>query len=115
MKLEPPSSESAASHSAKCMEVFRIFGDKPTLAIMFFVSESPKRFKELERLTEVNPVTLTARLKRLTEQNIIMRTEREEDKQSVAYSLGDVGCKMLPTLKQMEQLAKELPSIVPSK
>jgi len=92
------------------MEAFGVFGDVPTLAIIFFLIESPKRFSELERLTGTNPVTLAARLKRLTEQHIIKRSEHEVDNQSVTYSLDDVGKKMLPILQQIEAFAKELPA-----
>ncbi len=92
------------------MEAFNLFGDMPTLAIIYFLSESPKRFTELERLTGMNPVTLTVRLKRLTSQHLIKRIEQETDKQSVSYSLDILGEKALPILKQIERFSKELPS-----
>jgi DNA-binding HxlR family transcriptional regulator len=110
---ELPTQGNTTQHSEECMAAFRIFGDMPTLAIIYFLSESPKRFSELERLTATNPVTLTARLKRLTEQQIIKRTEHEADKQSVTYALGAVGEKMLPILQRIEMFAKEWPATSP--
>ena len=110
-KQKPPSLNSSMPHTKECMEAFSLFGDMPTLAIIYFLSESPKRFNELLRLTGTNPVTLTARLKRLTEQRIINRTEQKTDKQSVSYSLDTVGQKALPILQQIEVFSKELSNI----
>lgn len=95
-----------APKSEICLSAFKIFGDAPTLAIIYFVGEGPKRFCELERLTGANPVTLTGRLKRLTEQKIIKREEHQTDKQSVSYSLDELGQKALPILEQIEGFAK---------
>jgi DNA-binding HxlR family transcriptional regulator len=111
IKQKLQSQDNSFALSPECAAAFRIFGDMPTLAIIFFLSEGSKRFNELERLTGTNPVTLTTRLKRLTEQNIVKRTEHEADKQSVSYSLGSVGEKTLPILQQIEEFSKELPPI----
>lgn len=94
--------------SKECMDAFALFGDMPTLGIVYFLSEGSVRFNELERLTGTNPVTLTTRLKKLTEQRIIKRSEQEVGKQSVSYSLDTVGQKMLPILEQIEGFSKEL-------
>jgi DNA-binding HxlR family transcriptional regulator len=91
------------------MAAFRLFGDIPTLAIIYFLSEGPKRFSELERLTGTNPVTLTARLRRLSERCVVKRIELAVDRQSVSYSLDTVGQKALPILQQIEKFSKELP------
>lgn len=107
-KKKLPSQSNMLAHTDECMEAFSLFGDMPTLAIIFFLSENPKRFSELERLTGTNPVTLTARLKRLAEQRIIKRAEHESDKQSVTYSLDTMGEKALPILQQIEVFSKEL-------
>jgi DNA-binding HxlR family transcriptional regulator len=81
----------------------------PTLTIIFVLSEGSRRFGELEKITGTNPVTLTARLKKLVDMRILKRVEREDDKQSVTYSLDAVGLQTLPILEQIEAFSKELP------
>jgi DNA-binding HxlR family transcriptional regulator len=104
-----PSQNSSFKHSAECIAAFKLFGDVPTLTIIYYLSEGPKRFSELERLTQTNPVTLTARLKKLVTQNIVERKEQEQDSQSVTYSLTELGLKALPILQQIDTFSKELP------
>lgn len=110
LKHKSQSRNNSLPNTKECMEAFALFGDMPTLAIIYFLSDSPRRFSELERLTETNPVTLTARLKRLTEKRIVKRTEHQTDRQSVTYSLDVVGQKALPILQQIEAFSKELPA-----
>ncbi len=85
-----------------------MFGDMPTLAIIYFLSDGPRRFTELQRLTCANPVTLTARLKRLAGQGIISRAEHETDKQAVSYSLDVMGEKAVPIVREIERFAREI-------
>jgi DNA-binding HxlR family transcriptional regulator len=85
-----------------------MFGDMPTLAIIYFLSDGAKRFTELQRLTCANPVTLTARLKRLAEQGIISRSEHEIDKQAVSYSLDVMGEKAVPIVREIERFARQI-------
>ena len=85
-----------------------MFGDTLTLAIIHFLSDGPRRFKELERLTCANPVTLTTRLKRLAEQGIIRRAGHETDKQAVIYSLDALGEKAVPIVREIERFARDI-------
>lgn len=94
--------------SAEYMDALHMFGDTPTLGIIYFLSDGDKRFNELERLTCVNPVTLTDRLKRMTEKHIVKRTQPESDKQAVIYSLDALGEKAVPIVRQIEKFIKEV-------
>lgn len=85
-----------------------MFGDMPTLAIVYFLADGPKRFTELQRLTCVNPVTLTARLKRLTEQRVITRAEHTTDRQAVSYALDEMGEQAVPIVREIERFARAL-------
>lgn len=87
-----------------------MFGDMLTLAIIHFLSDGPRRFKELERLTCANPVTLTTRLKRLAEQGIIRRAGHQTDKQAVIYSLDALGEKAVPIVREIERFARNIDS-----
>jgi DNA-binding HxlR family transcriptional regulator len=85
-----------------------MFGDMLTLAIIHFLADGPRRFKELERLTCANPVTLTSRLKRLTEQGVIRRAEHQADKQAVSYSLDALGERAVPIVREIERFARDI-------
>ena len=94
--------------SAEYLEACRKFGDMPTLAIIYFLANGPKRFTELQRLTCVNPVTLTARLKRLAEQGVIVRSEHETDRQAVSYALDTMGEQAVAIVREIERFARAL-------
>jgi DNA-binding HxlR family transcriptional regulator len=99
--------EDHASPSPEYLAAFRMFGDMPTLAIIYFLSDGPRRFTELERLTCLNPVTLTSRLKRLTSQHVITRAAHPTDKQAVIYSLDRLGELAVPIVNAIEHFAHE--------
>jgi DNA-binding HxlR family transcriptional regulator len=94
--------------SVACIEAFRIVGDMPTLAIIYILSSGSKRFGELEKLTHINPGTLTNRLKHIHELQIIERFEHKDDNQSVSYSLTKLGKKLLPIIRQVDKFSEEL-------
>jgi len=103
-----PADRRHADTTAEYMEAIRMFGDVPTLSILYFLAEGPKRFLELQRLTSLNPVTLTARLKRLVEQQIVTRSTQEVDRQAVSYALDAAGEETVPILRAIEDFARAL-------
>lgn len=88
----------------KCAAIFKLFGDMPTLWIIYSLAEGPKRFAEIEKFTGSNPVTLSSRLKKLTKLGVLKRVEREVDNQSVSYSLDTLGQKIVPIIMDIEKL-----------
>lgn len=85
-----------------------MFGDMPTLAIIYFLADGPRRFTELQRLTCANPVTLSARLKRLAAQGVITRSEHKTDRQAVSYALDAMGKRAVPIVREIERFARAL-------
>ncbi len=86
----------------------KILGDFWTLQIIQSLTDGQKRFSELERmLPEINPTTLTARLKKLMSQKLILRSEETVDKISVAYSLTEKGKGILPVLVEIRRFAEK--------
>lgn len=84
----------------------KILGDFWTLQIIQELSENEKRFSQLERdLPNINPTTLTNRLKKLEAINIIKRKEETLDKLSVVYYLTEKGQGILPVLQQIKIFA----------
>jgi len=79
-----------------------IFNDRWKLAIIWYLLEKEKRFKELcEDINEVSQKTLTIKLKELEEKNIIKREVFAEVPPKVVYSLTPIGLKLKPVLKEM--------------
>ena len=92
----------------KCFEDgIKIFGDAWTLFIINILADGEKRFCEIQRrLDNINPVTLSNRLKKLEKFGFLKRKEETIDKLSVTYSLSKKGLGMLPIIKNIEAYAK---------
>lgn len=86
----------------------KIFGDAWTLFIVNSLASGEKRFCELQReVGDLNPVTLTDRLKKLERLGFIKRRTETVDKLSVSYSLAKKGAGMIPVLRSIESFAKK--------
>lgn len=84
----------------------KMLGDFWTLAIIQALITGQKRFTQIQReLLEINPTTLTNRLKKLETQKIIKRQAETLDKLSVVYYLTDKGRGVLPVLSQIKLFA----------
>ncbi|MBI5357726.1 helix-turn-helix transcriptional regulator [Candidatus Saccharibacteria bacterium] len=87
----------------------KLLGDYWTLRIIDNLSERNSRFCELQRsLDNLNPVTLTDRLKKLEDSGLVNRTEDLEDKVSVTYSLSTLGKKAVPVVSSVNKFSKDL-------
>lgn len=95
------------SHEGHCQAaVLRLLGDYTTLRIIDFLRFGELRFTELQRtIGDINPVTLTSRLKRLEAMNIVERTEATLNRQSVTYKLSTRGGKLLPVLREIQHFS----------
>lgn len=79
-----------------------IFNDRWKLAVIWYLLEGEKRFKELsENISEITQKTLTIKLKELEEKNIIHREVFAQIPPKVVYSLTPIGLKLKPVLKEM--------------
>ena len=86
----------------------KIFGDAWTLFIINSLQDGEKRFCELQRLlNNLNPVTLSSRLKKLEKLKFIERKEETIDKLSVTYALTEKGSGMLVIIKDIEAYAQK--------
>ncbi len=83
-----------------------MLGDYWTLALIQALRDGEKRFCQLQRdLGGLNPTTLTNRLKKLEQDNIIRRQEETVDKLSVTYVLTVKGQAVLPIMAEIEKFA----------
>ena len=89
-----------------CSTTIKLLGDYWTLRIIDTLKYGELRFCELQRLlNNVNPVTLTNRLKKLETAQLIRRCEATQDKISVSYALTNLGREALPILVLLDEFA----------
>lgn len=84
-------------------QAFKLLGDFCTLRVIEVIGSGALRFSEIQRgLDNINPVTLTSRLKKMEEAGLIARQVETVDKQSVVYSLTPVGVDCLPVIESIK-------------
>ena len=87
----------------------KLLGDYWTLRVIDTLKNGEARFCEIQRnLDNVNPVTLTTRLKTLEQARLIVRHEETLDKISVSYSLTNLGREVLPVIKALDRFSHAL-------
>lgn len=102
----------AEENSPNCVKTMKLLGDFWILRIIDALSRSGKRFCEIQRdLDDVSPVTLTNRLKKLEEAQLIIR---KEDVSSVAveYELSDLGKSALPVIKALNSFSDKAKTVL---
>ena len=90
--------KSSSNPHASCAASMKLLGDYWTLRIIDALQPGPLRYCEVQRATDnLNPVTLTARLKKLEDAGLVSR--HEDDEVAVSYCLTSRGNDVLPVLK----------------
>ncbi len=83
-----------------------IFGDAWILLIIAALQGGDKRFGELsQQVPNINPATLSNRLKKLEAYQMVTRTKAANDKLAVTYSLTWAGRDMRPLLEEMSRFS----------
>jgi DNA-binding HxlR family transcriptional regulator len=94
--------------SVNCKSTMKLLGDYWTLRIIDALHQDDARFCELQRSVDnLNPVTLTARLKKLEDADLVRRVEDLEDKVSVTYSLTKLGLEAIPVIKALDRFSEK--------
>lgn len=92
-------------------EAMKLIGDFWTLRLVDAIRGEEVRFCELERrVPDINPATLTNRLKTLGDAGIIDRRVETLDKQSVSYALTPRGLGIIPVLESIKQFTEDTTS-----
>lgn len=97
-------------HNSKkiCTNTLKLLGDYWTLRIIDTLKGGELRFCELQRnIDNVNPATLTAKLRNLEEEKLIYRSEETIDRISVTYALTNLGKEALPVIKALDNFSKK--------
>lgn len=75
---------------------------KWTLLVLRDLAAGPRRFTELQRsLDGISPRTLSARLRALEQEGVLVRREYAESPPRVEYELTDRGADLLPIVQAM--------------
>ncbi len=78
----------------------KLLSGKWAIYIMFLLSKGEKRFNELQRSIpeKLTHTTLSRQLKKLEDENLVVRKEYHQVPPKVEYSLSEVGKAFLPVL-----------------
>ncbi len=89
-----------------CTLSLKLLGDFWTLRIIDALSEGELHYCELQRRVDnLNPVTLTTRLKKLQNAKYVQRSE--ESKTNVSYGLTNLGTELLPVLTAINTFSEK--------
>ena len=89
--------------SEKLTNGIKMLGDAWILCIISNLANGEHRFNEIQRAVPgINPATLSARLKKLEQEQIVLRKKETVNKLSVTYTLTDKGRGILPIIKEIQ-------------
>jgi len=95
-------------NTATCASTMKLIGDFWTLRILDALKTDEVRFCDLQRrLDNVNPVTLSKRLKTLEDAQLISRSKETVDKISVSYGLTNLGQETIPIINALDRFAQK--------
>lgn len=102
--------EESAQVNAMCpiRDVVARFGDKWSLLVLLVInSESTVRFNRLGRLIpDISPRVLSATLRTLEADGLVLRRVYAQVPPKVEYSLSDSGLSLVPLIKQLVEWAQ---------
>jgi DNA-binding HxlR family transcriptional regulator len=75
--------------------------------IWLLQQQEPRRFNEIKRAIDMNPVTLSQRLTELEEAGIVRRETFNETPPRVEYSLTQGGRDLVPLMNQLSRWAEK--------
>nr|WP_308505807.1 helix-turn-helix domain-containing protein [uncultured Agathobaculum sp.] len=80
----------------------RLIQGKWAILILHHLSEGPTRFNELQRkMPKMTHATLSAQLKHLESEGLVVRTEYPQIPPKVEYTLSEIGEKFAPVLESI--------------
>jgi DNA-binding HxlR family transcriptional regulator len=93
---------------AVCNRIFHMFGDRWTLRIASVLRGGERRYKEIAKALGINSATLSTRLKRLEDLELVTRNEETIDKLSVTYKLTKSGLELLPVYDEIVKFGQKI-------
>lgn len=100
--MEPSAHEPSAACDAGLVRAFDVLGKRWNGLILSVLHDRPLKFSEVRRA--VGPITdsvLADRLVELVAEGIVLRTESDDARPQISYSLTERGCRLQPILEQL--------------
>jgi DNA-binding HxlR family transcriptional regulator len=83
-------------------EILDLLSKRHALTLLWLLQqEAPRRFNDIRRALDINPVTLTQRLSELEAGGIVRRQAFSETPPRVEYSLTRKGLDLMPLMDQL--------------
>lgn len=103
--LQPFVREETGEYNCPMTKVLRIIGGKWKLLILnAILLECPKRFGALrKKMPDITQATLTAQLRELERDGIILRTVYAESPPRVEYELSELGLTLVPIIQLLNE------------
>ena len=110
MLMEPMSTLPTPNQDA-CRKALQLIADPLVIEIFILLHDvHEQRFNDIKRACATNAVTLTKRLKELEHAGLLARKEYVTDRQSVTYSLTELGMICNPIVRAIADVSKRLSS-----
>jgi DNA-binding HxlR family transcriptional regulator len=88
-------------------EAIDLLSKRHAMTIIWLLQqESPRRFNDIKRTLDLNPVTLTQRLEDLVKAGIVSRRTFKETPPRVEYALTGKGQELIPLMDQLGSWAR---------
>jgi DNA-binding HxlR family transcriptional regulator len=107
----PAHADTEADELASCcpfQDAIDLLSRRHAMTIIWLLQQQePRRFNDIKRAIDVNPVTLTQRLTELVQVGIVGRKTYNETPPRVEYSLTPKGRDLVPLMDQLSKWARK--------
>ncbi len=110
IKESSTNNENKKTLESSCSEIYAVnlISGRWILSICYQLKRERLRFVELKnRISNISERMLTLQLKKMEQENLIVKTVYAEVPPRVEYELSEIGKKLLPVLDQLESWGKE--------
>lgn len=76
--------------------------------VLFALDESPMSFNELKTKLKISPATLSRRISEMESNNLIVSKISKKDRKKIKYMLSDKGKRLIPIIRQIISLSKQI-------
>lgn len=110
IKESSTNNENKKTLESSCSEIYAVnlISGRWILSICYQLKQEKLRFFELkDRIPNISERMLTLQLKKMEQENLIIKTVYAEVPLKVEYKLSEIGKKLIPVLNQLEIWGKE--------
>lgn len=91
------------------MTCMKVLGGKWTPNVLWYLRETPRRFSELKSdLQTISAKTLSARLRKLERDGVVLRDVKPTSPPTVEYQLTSLGARLIPAVEAVVEVGNEL-------